>query len=99
MEKERSQREMREELCRYIERDLRRDPACPSYIIASLDVARAVQGLCETAKGLIDVCDPLIDAEKTGVIREIEQYAKLVTEGIKQYLAAINERPKTGGAT
>ena len=47
--------------------------------------------LHETANGLIDACKVLVDAEDVGALHEIEQYAKLVSSGIRQYLAAIRK--------
>ena len=79
--------ELRRALCQFIEADLRSDPKCPAYILAGLDVAKAVRALQDTALELVELGHGFIEAENTGRIREIEQYAKLVTAGIKQYVA------------
>jgi hypothetical protein len=92
-------REARDELCRAIELLIDTDPNAPSEIRAGMKVAQAVRALHETANELIDLCRELVDAGDVGHLRELEQYAKLVTQGIRQYLAAINYRPKTGGET
>ena len=97
--KEKMKREISDELCRLIEETMESDPNCPEEILAGLKVAQAVRALHETANELIDFCRELVDAEDVGHPRELEQYAKLVTQGIRQYLAAINYRPKTGGET
>ena len=85
--------ELREELCRFLEKEMENDPNCPRHILACLHAAQAIRELHEVANGLIDACKPLVDAEDVGALHEIEQYAKLVTTGIRQYLAAI----KRGG--
>ena len=79
---------LRDAMCQMIEQDLRSDPKCPAYILAGVDVAKAVKGLQNTALELVELCHTYVDAEDEGAIREIEQYAKLVTAGIKQYVAA-----------
>ena len=81
--------ELRDAMCQMIEQDLRSDPKCPAYILAGLDVAKAVRALQDTALELVELGHGFIEAENTGRIREIEQYAKLVTAGIKQYVAAM----------
>lgn len=79
--------ELRRALCQFIETDLRSDPDCPPYILAGLDMANAVRALQDTALELVELGHGFVEAENTGRIREIEQYAKLVTAGIKQYVA------------
>lgn len=81
--------EFRDEICKMIEADLRSDPQCPPYILAGLDVAKAVKGLHNTALELVELCHVFVEAENEVVIREIEQYARLVTEGIKQYVLTV----------
>lgn len=76
-----------DELCRFLE-EMENDPNCPRHVLAGLHAAWAIRELHEAANGLIDACKPLVDAEDTGALREIEQYAKLVSAGIKQYVAA-----------
>lgn len=94
MENKKIPDEMREAICSFIEADLRSDPNCPPYILAGLDLAKAVNGLHDAALELVELCHVFVEAEATGRIREIEQYAKLVTAGIKQYVAvAREERP------
>jgi|GEM_PF-2289490 len=82
---------LRNEICKMIEAGLRSDPLCPPYILAGMDVGKAVKGLRDAALELVDLCHVFVDAENEVVIREIEQYAKLVTAGIKQYVAAVRE--------
>ena len=83
--------ELQEGLCRFFEKEMENDPNCPRHILAGLDAAQAIRELHEVANGLIDACKPLVDAEDVGSLHEIEQYAKLVTTGIRQYLAAIRK--------
>lgn len=94
MENKKMPDELCEALCRFIEDDLRSDPKCPSYILAGLDAAKAVKVLQRTALDLVELCHVFVEAEDEGAIREICQYAKLVTAGIKQYVAAMREGEK-----
>ena len=82
---------LREELCRFLEKEMENDPICPRQILAGLLAAQAIRELHEAANGLNDACKTLVDAEDTGALHEIEQYAKLVTAGIRQYLAAMKK--------
>ena len=91
MEIEKMPDELRKALCSFIEKDLRSDPECPSYVLAGLDMAKAVRKLQDTALELVKLGYSFVEAEDEGRIREIEQYAKLVTAGIKQYVAAIRK--------
>lgn len=83
--------ELRRALCSFIEKDLRSDPNCPPAALACIDMAKTVRKLQDTALELVELAHSLLDAEDVGRIREIEQYAKLVTAGIKQYVAAVRE--------
>ena len=97
--KEKMKREIGDELCRIIEADLRSDPNCPAGIKAGLNVVKAIRVLDEARSDIVRHLNELVRADDVGHIKELEQYVKLVTTGIRQYLAAINYRPKTGGAT
>ena len=89
MEFHKMPKDLRDELCRFLEKEMENDPNCPRHVLAGLHAAQAIRELHEAANCLIDACESLTDAEDTGALREIEQYAKLVTAGIRQYLAAM----------
>ena len=91
---ENEMRRAADEIARRIEKELRGDPQCPRYILAGLDTAKAVKVLQRTSLDLVELCHVFVEAENEGAIREIEQYAKLVTAGIKQYVAAMRESEK-----
>ena len=94
MEKDKkTRREIQEELCRILEKELRNDPTCPQCILAGMDALRAADELRKEVVNLCGVADRFVHAENVGALRELEQYVKLVTTGIRQYLAAI----KRGG--
>jgi bacterioferritin (cytochrome b1) len=59
---------------------------------------KAIRVLDEAISDIVRHLNELLRADDVGHIKELEQYVKLVTTGIRQYLAAINYRPKTGGA-
>ena len=88
---ENEMRRAADEIARRIEKELRGDPQCPRYILAGLDTTKAVKVLQRTSLDLVELCYVFMEAEDEGRIREIEQYAKLVTTGIRQYLAAIQK--------
>ncbi|MBQ8340051.1 MAG: hypothetical protein IJX39_04590 [Clostridia bacterium] len=88
--KEKMRREVRDEFCRILEKDLRNDPNCPQEILAGVDVLKAADTLRKEVINLCDAANNFVHAGNVGALRELEQYVKLVTTGIKQYLAAIN---------
>ena len=96
--KEKMSREARDDLYHAIESLIGSDPDMPFEIRAGIKVASAVRALHEQVNKLLELFQDLVDIEDIGHLQELEQYAKLVTEGIRQYLAAINYGPKTGGA-
>lgn len=75
-------------------KEMENDPECPAHLLTGLRAGLAVRDLHEMANGLIDALHAFVDAEDTEAMREIEQYAKLVTEGIRQYLASIGRDPE-----
>ena len=89
MEFQKMPKDLRDELCRFLEEEMENDPNCPRHVLVGLHAAQAIRELHEAVNGLIDACKPLVGAEDTGALHEIEQYAKLVTAGIHQYLAAM----------
>lgn len=97
--KEKMKRAISDELCRIIEADLRNDPNCPAAIKAGLNAVKALRALDEASSDMVRYLNELVRVDDVGHVKELEQYVKLVTTGIRQYLAAINYRPKAGGAT
>lgn len=73
---------------------LKNDPNAPPALRAGIKVADAVQDLTDTAQRLWTAALALYKAEDVEGLQEIEQYASLVAEGIRQFLAATG----SGGA-
>ena len=98
MENEKMPRDLMRALSDFFAKEMENDPECPAHLLAGLHAGQAVRDLHEMANGLIDALHEFVDVEDTETIREIEQYAKLVTEGIRQYLASIGRDPGKGKA-
>lgn len=91
MEKDEMRRKMQDEICRIIEADLCSDPNCPAGIKAGLKAVKALRALDEASSDMVRYLDELVRADDVGHVKELEQYVKLVTTGIRQYLAAIRK--------
>lgn len=67
---------------------LKNNPNTPPALRAGIKAGDAVHELIDAAQGLFTAALKLHKAEDVEGLQEIEQYATLVAEGIRQFLAA-----------
>ena len=88
MENERkNQRDWLTRMADMLIREMETHPDCPPCFLVGMRTGRAVNTLHETSMKLLERAKALIEAEDIRALLELEQYVKLVNEGIREYLA------------